>query len=62
MEYNGVLLQKGWHFSAHEQWKLLMLPYLDLPRTREILTNVEVARTRWSQANGARLRPLRVCA
>ena len=48
-EYNGVLLQKGWHFSAHEQWKLLMLPYLDLPRTREIMTNVEVARTRWSQ-------------
>jgi hypothetical protein len=51
-ELYGVKVQKGWHFSSHEQWKMLMLPYLDLPKTREILADVEVARTRYSLITG----------
>lgn len=26
-----VTVQKGWWFSAHEQWKYLFLPYLQSP-------------------------------
>jgi hypothetical protein len=48
----GVDLQAGWHFSAHEQWKLLMLPYLDLPKTKEIMLAGEVARSRYSLIEG----------
>jgi hypothetical protein len=48
----GVNLQAGWHFSAHEQWKLLMLPYMDLPKTAEIMRAGEVARSRYSLIEG----------
>ena len=42
-----VTVQKGFWFSAHEQWKLLLMPYLDddLPMVQQVFRNAEVART-----------------
>jgi hypothetical protein len=42
-----LYLQRGWWFSTHEQWKLLLLPYLseDLPLVGQVFANAERART-----------------
>mmetsp|Transcript_152348 Transcript_152348/g.280777 ORF Transcript_152348/g.280777 Transcript_152348/m.280777 type:complete len:619 (+) Transcript_152348:61-1917(+) len=51
---NGpITVQKGWRFSAHEQWKFLQLPYLDNDLARRVFQNAERARS-WD----ARLRTL----
>lgn len=39
-----MVLQKGFWFSAHEQWKTLQLPYMDIPLVRHLFTNGEFAR------------------
>ncbi len=43
---NMAVLHRYW-FSTHEQWKLLLLPYLskDLPLVRKVFLNAEKART-----------------
>lgn len=42
-----VVVQKGWWFSTHEQWKALVMPYIDddLPMVKKVFRNAEVART-----------------
>merc|ERR1712008_507922 len=51
---NGpITVQAGWRFSAHEQWKFLVLPYLDSNLARRVMQNAERARS-WD----ARLRAL----
>ena len=42
-ESTVVTVQKGWWFSTHEQWKLMLLPYLstDLPLVRKVFANAE---------------------
>ncbi|CAE7680006.1 RPS3A [Symbiodinium sp. CCMP2592] len=39
-----MVLQKGFWFSAHEQWKTLQLPYMDIPLVKHLFTNGEFAR------------------
>ena len=39
-----MVLQKGYWFSAHEQWKTLQLPYMDIPLVRHLFANGEFAR------------------
>lgn len=34
-----ITVEKGWWFSAHEQWKHLFMPYQDVPIYREIMEN-----------------------
>ena len=38
-------MEKGWWFSAHEQWKHLFLPYEDVDIYRVIMENKEKVRT-----------------
>eukprot|EP00981_Chlorochromonas_danica_P007263 scaffold1623_cov165-Ochromonas_danica.AAC.15 len=42
-----VTVQQGYWFSSHEQWKLLLLPYLspELPLVRKVFLNAEKVRT-----------------
>lgn len=40
-----ITVQRGWHFSSHEQWKLLELPYLDDALMRVVFENGEKVRT-----------------
>lgn len=42
-----ITVQNGWWFSTHEQWKLLLLPYLssDLPLVHDVFANAERVRT-----------------
>ena len=47
-----VTAQRGFWFSAHEQWKALLLPYLDLPLVHSIFGNCERARTWDAARNG----------
>lgn len=43
---NGpITVQRGWRFSAHEQWKYLVLPYTENDKVAQILRNGEKART-----------------
>ena len=37
--------QRGWWFSSHEQWKFMVLPYLDVPIVSRIYKLGEKART-----------------
>lgn len=41
----NITVQKGFWFSAHEQWKYLMLPYLRSPTNARVFYNGERART-----------------
>jgi len=40
-----ITVQRGWWFSSHEQWKFLMLPYLNIPLIRRVYNNGERARS-----------------
>jgi len=42
-----ITVQRGWWFSTHEQWKILLLPYIspDLPLVERVFRNAEKART-----------------
>ena len=35
-----ITVQKGWWFSAHEQWKYLELPYNDVPINRRFVLHL----------------------
>mmetsp|Transcript_67977 Transcript_67977/g.126958 ORF Transcript_67977/g.126958 Transcript_67977/m.126958 type:complete len:558 (-) Transcript_67977:36-1709(-) len=39
-----ITVQEGFWYSAHEQWKLLVLPYIDIPTCAAVFRNVERAR------------------
>ena len=39
---------EGWAFSSHEQWKFLVLPYLDYKITRDLFLNGEKVRADYS--------------
>lgn len=43
-----ITVQKGFWFSAHEQWKYLELPYLDVPVHQRLFRNCERARVQYS--------------
>ena len=47
-----LLVQRGWWFSAHEQWKTLMLPYTDVPVAKAVFESGEHARLHYSAAHG----------
>jgi len=45
-EFPGpITVEAGWRFSAHEEWKFLVLPYLNNPETRALQQNNERARS-----------------
>lgn len=44
----NITVQKGWWFSSHEQWKFMVLPYLDVEAPRRVFMNGERARTLFS--------------
>eukprot|EP01012_Entosiphon_sulcatum_P042783 TRINITY_DN5687_c0_g1_i1.p1 TRINITY_DN5687_c0_g1~~TRINITY_DN5687_c0_g1_i1.p1 ORF type:complete len:527 (-),score=79.40 TRINITY_DN5687_c0_g1_i1:42-1601(-) len=46
---SSITVQRGWWFSSHEQWKLLLLPYLRIPIVRRVFANCERARS-WNSA------------
>ena len=48
----NITVQRGWWFSAHEQWKYLELPYLDSSINRRVFLNGERARSWNSVING----------
>jgi len=59
VEFNAsdktFVIQQGFWFSSHEQWKILQLPYLEIPLVRQLFTNGEMARLTFSneqQLNG----------
>ncbi|CAE8596147.1 unnamed protein product [Polarella glacialis] len=39
-----LTVQEGYWFSSHEQWKLMVLPYLDIPLVKQVFTNGEHVR------------------
>ncbi|KAE9378230.1 putative GPI anchored protein [Stipitochalara longipes BDJ] len=50
VEYNRggvgpITVQKGYWFSAHEQWKVMEMPYYDVDLVKRLFTNAERART-----------------
>lgn len=47
-----ITVQRGWWFSAHEQWKTMLLPYFDIPLIKTVFANSEVARTWDAALNG----------
>lgn len=45
-------MQRGWWFSAHEQWKWMVLPYLSVTFASRVFKNCEKARTLHSVETG----------
>lgn len=41
----AVTVQEGFWFSSHEQWKVLEMPYYDVPIVKEVYMNAERVRT-----------------
>lgn len=39
-----ITVQEGFWFSSHEQWKLMVLPYLEIPLLKQVFTNSEYVR------------------
>lgn len=39
-----ITVQQGFWFSSHEQWKIMVLPYLQIPFVRQIFANCERVR------------------
>jgi hypothetical protein len=40
-----ITVQKGFWFSSHEQWKVLEMPYFDVPLVKRVFHNAERVRT-----------------
>lgn len=49
----NITVQRGWWFSAHEQWKYIMLPYRRAQSNWAVFQNGERARTWYASAGGA---------
>eukprot|EP01116_Phalansterium_solitarium_P016408 TRINITY_DN3817_c0_g1_i1.p1 TRINITY_DN3817_c0_g1~~TRINITY_DN3817_c0_g1_i1.p1 ORF type:complete len:507 (+),score=135.42 TRINITY_DN3817_c0_g1_i1:2107-3627(+) len=47
-----ITVQRGWWYSAHENWKVLELPYYDIPLVAEVFINGEKART-WNSVSSS---------
>lgn len=47
----STIVQQGFWFSAHEQWKYAFLPYLSIPLQKTLFFNGEMARTHFSASN-----------
>ena len=47
----GITVEKGYWYSSHEKWKYFVLPYLDIPRAKQMFLNGEKARTWYSAEN-----------
>eukprot|EP00439_Symbiodinium_sp_Y106_P037147 s1224_g4.t1 len=41
---SAITVQEGFWFSSHEQWKLMVLPYLEIPLVNQVFTNSEYVR------------------
>lgn len=41
---SDITVQEGFWFSSHEQWKLMVLPYLEIPLVNQVFTNSEYVR------------------
>lgn len=50
--FGDILVEEGYWYSAHEKWKYLVLPYLDIPVNRQVFLNGERARLINSVENG----------
>jgi len=50
-EDGSLLVQEGFWFSSHEQWKFIVLPYMDLPLPRRVFKNGERVRVHHSAKN-----------
>ncbi|KAG2378722.1 hypothetical protein C9374_007870 [Naegleria lovaniensis] len=50
--FGDILVEEGYWYSAHEKWKYLVLPYLDIPVNGQIFLNGERARLVNSVENG----------
>jgi len=48
----SIPVQQGLSFSSREQWKILQLPYLELPLVKQIFANGEQARLQHSLSHG----------
>ena len=44
-EYLNITVQTGWHYSSHEMWKLLQMPFLDDNLVHTVHLNGEKLRT-----------------
>ena len=42
-----ITAQRGWWFSAHENWKAALLPYGEVPAAARVLRSTERARSWW---------------
>ncbi len=49
--YGNIPTQQGYYFSAHEQWKYMILPYRDVLDASYVLSNTEKSRTWYSTVN-----------
>eukprot|EP00913_Durusdinium_trenchii_P030534 g28602.t1 len=54
---NTYVIQEGFWFSAHEQWKTLQLPYLQIPLVHHLFRNGEMARLTFSVVKNLNLDP-----
>ena len=43
--FGPITVQEGFWFSSHEQWKLLQMPYTDIPIVEKLFHNAERVRT-----------------
>ncbi|RDB22231.1 hypothetical protein Hypma_010743 [Hypsizygus marmoreus] len=48
--YKSITVQKGFWFSAHENWGWMQLPYTDIPLMKDLFENMERVRTCNSRA------------
>jgi hypothetical protein len=48
----NITAQAGWWFSAHENWKAALLPYLSVPTAARVLASTERARTHHAADHG----------
>lgn len=47
-----ITARLGWQFSSHEEWNLLVAPYLDDPLVRRVMLDNQRLRTRYSAERG----------
>jgi hypothetical protein len=51
-DITNITVQRGFWFSAHEQWKYMMLPYRRSPTNWRVFANGETARTWYASVGG----------
>lgn len=53
-QQGAISVIEGWAFSSHEQWKFLILPYLDWLPAQQLFLNAEKVRADFSNQNDYR--------